>query len=173
MRSKWKCIELALGITKSTLDQFSNEDDPYLETLSYWLEHGSSVTWKTLLDVLGHFETKHTVDVLTAKIVSGLGGGDQVSVCCVLSEGAVWCGVWRRQVLVSYDLCLCLCWPSFLLLSPVPLQLPNPSASTGDMEETSTEKTAQLSWTPAKRRRTSDAQGTKSVLVWRSFVPSC
>ena len=69
---------------KSTLDglgqQFSNDDDRYLETLSYWLEHGSSVTWKTLLDVLGHFETKHTIDELTDKIVSELGGAHQVSV---------------------------------------------------------------------------------------------
>ena len=113
MRSKGKSIGLALGIKKNTIDQFSNEDDPYLETLNYWLEHGSSVTWKTLLDVLGRFETKHTVDELTAKIVSVFGGGDQESVCCVLREGTVWCGVWRRQVLVSYDLCLCLCLPSF------------------------------------------------------------
>ena len=118
----WKRVGLALGTRKNTLDdlgqQFSNEDDRYLETLSYWLEHGSSVTWKTLLDVLGHFETKHTVDELTAKIVSVLGGGDQVSVCvcCVLSEGAVWCAVWRRQVLVSCDVCLCL---FCLLLSQV------------------------------------------------------
>ena len=80
VRSKWKSIGLTLGIKKTTLDQFSNDDDPYLETLSYWLEHGSSVTWKTLLDVLGHFETKHTVDELTDKIVLVLGGGDQVSV---------------------------------------------------------------------------------------------
>ena len=29
--------------------------------------------------------------------------------CCVLSEGAVWCAVWRRQVLLSCDVCLCLC----------------------------------------------------------------
>ena len=28
--------------------------------------------------------------------------------CCVLSEGAVWCAVWRRQVLLSCDVCLCL-----------------------------------------------------------------
>ena len=36
--------------------------------------------------------------------------------CCVLSEGAVWCAVWRRQVLLSCDVCLCLCC---LLLSQV------------------------------------------------------
>ena len=60
--------------------QCSDDRNRFLETLSYWLEHGSSVTWKTLLDVLGHFETKHTVDELTDKIVSVLGGGHQVSV---------------------------------------------------------------------------------------------
>ena len=80
----WKKFGLALGMRKSTLDEFgehfSNDDDCHLETLSYWLEHGSSVTWKTLLDVLGHFETKHTVDELTDKIASVLGGGHQVSV---------------------------------------------------------------------------------------------
>ena len=80
----WKRVGLALGMEKFTLDevqqQFSNDDDCYLETLSHWLEHGSSVTWKTLLDVLGHFETKHTMDEMTDKIVQVLGGGHQVSV---------------------------------------------------------------------------------------------
>ena len=80
----WKRVGLTLGMRKSSLNElrqeFSSDDDCYLEALSYWLEHGSSVTWKTLLDVLGHFETKHTVDELTGKIVSVLGGGEQVSV---------------------------------------------------------------------------------------------
>ena len=86
----WKRVGLTLGMWKRTLDavgqQFTSEDDRYLETLSYWLEHGSSVTWKTLLDVLGHFETKHTVDELTDKIVPVLGGGDQVSVWVLCVE---------------------------------------------------------------------------------------
>ena len=90
VKSKWKNIGLALGIKKRTLDNLgqkvTSDDDPYLETLSYWLEHGSSVTWKTLLDVLGHFETKHTVDELTDKIVSVLGGGHQVSVWVLHAE---------------------------------------------------------------------------------------
>ena len=29
--------------------------------------------------------------------------------CCMLSEATVWCGVWRRQVLLSCYVCLCLC----------------------------------------------------------------
>ena len=69
---------------KCTLDDLGNEhlknDDRYLETLSCWLEHGSSVTWKSLLDVLGHFETKHVIDDLTDKIASEVGGPPQVSV---------------------------------------------------------------------------------------------
>ena len=111
----WKLVGLLLmediADSETTLNAFSHEfsDDRnrFLETLSCWLEHGSSVTWKTLLDVLGHFETKHSIDELTDKIVSELGGAHQVSVqCCVLSEGAVWCAVWRRQVLLSCHVCL-------------------------------------------------------------------
>ena len=110
----WKRVGLALDIEKSTLDglgqQFSNDDDRYLETLSYWLEHGSSVTWKTMLDVLSLSEAECTMVELRGKIVSELGGAHQVSVqCCVLSEGALWCVVWRRQVLLSCHVCLCLC----------------------------------------------------------------
>ena len=106
----WKRVGLALGMKKSTLDglgqQFPNDDDRYLETLSYWLEHGSSVTWKTLLDVLGLSEVECTMVKLRGKIVSELGGAHQVSVQCrVLSEGAVWCAVWRRQVLLSCHVC--------------------------------------------------------------------
>ena len=84
VKSYWKDVGLALGMKKSTADtfeqQFSNDHDRYRETLSYCLEHGSSVTWKTLLDVLGHFETKRIVDELMDKIVLVLGGGHQVSV---------------------------------------------------------------------------------------------
>ena len=87
----WRLIGLLLlediADAKDTLNaishQCSDDRNRFLETLSYWLEHGSSVTWKTLLDVLGHFET---VDDLTDKIVSVLGGGDQVSVWVLCVE---------------------------------------------------------------------------------------
>ena len=90
----WRLVGLLLlediVDAKDTLNaishQCSDDRNRFLETLSYWLEHGSSVTWKTLLDVLGHFETKHTVDELTDKIVSVLGGGDQVSVWVLCVE---------------------------------------------------------------------------------------
>ena len=84
----WKLVGLLLldNITdgeeklKSISHQFSDDRNRFLETLSYWLEHGSSVTWKTLLEVLGHYETKHTIDELTHKIVSELGGANEVSI---------------------------------------------------------------------------------------------
>ena len=84
----WKLVGLMLlediadceGTLNAIPHQFSDDKNRFLETLRYWLEHGSSVTWKTLLNVLGHFETKHTVDELADKIVSVLGGGHQVSV---------------------------------------------------------------------------------------------
>ena len=84
----WKLVGLMLlediadceGTLNAIPHQFSDDKNRFLETLRYWLEHGSSVTWKTLLNVLGHFETKHTVDELADKIVSVLGGRHQVSV---------------------------------------------------------------------------------------------
>ena len=89
----WKKVGLTLGLKKSTLDglerQYSNNDDRYLETLSYWLEHGSSATWKTLLDVLGHFETKHTIDDLSDRIVSEVRGANKVRVQVLCGEQLV------------------------------------------------------------------------------------
>ena len=90
----WRLIGLLLlediadvdGTLNAISHQYSDDRNKLLETLSYWLEHGSSVTWNTLLDVLGCFETKHTVDELTDKIVSVLGGGHQVNVCVLCAE---------------------------------------------------------------------------------------
>ena len=65
-------------------------------------------------------------------------------------------------MLLSCDVCLCLCCPSSLLHSQVPLQLSSPSVSTGHIEEASSKRAAQLSWPPAKQKRTSDAEGTRT-----------
>ena len=76
-------------------------------------------------------------------------------------------------MLLSYDVCsqvVAATGPlrpvssSSLLHSQVPLQLPSPSGSTGHIVETSSKRAAQLSWPPAKWRRTSDAEGTRTVL---------
>ena len=53
-----------------------------------------------------------------------------------------------------------------LLFSQVPFQLLSPLWSTGDIEENSLNQTAQLRWPPAKQRRTSGAEGTRSVFIW-------
>ena len=90
--------------------EFLNDDERYLETLSYWLENGSSVTWKTLLDVLGDIETKHTIDDLTDKIFSKLGGAHQVSVQVFLCRVKVLCGVLSGGgKCCSGVMCACIC----------------------------------------------------------------
>ena len=100
----WRKFGLTIRMEEGTVDeleqQFSNEDDRYLKILSYWLKHDSSVTWKTLFDVLGHFETKNAVDELADKIVSALGRGHQVSVQVLfacLSMKVLCYAVWRKQ----------------------------------------------------------------------------
>ena len=60
---------------KKISQEFSDDRNRFMETLNYWLKHGSSVTWKALLNVLGYFETKHTIGVLTETIVSELVSG--------------------------------------------------------------------------------------------------
>ena len=52
-----------------------------------------------------------------------------------------------------------------LFSPPLLLQLPIPSGSTGRSEDTRSKRTAQLSWPPAKRRRSSDAEGTRTVSI--------
>ena len=115
----WRLIGLLLlediadveGTLNAISHQYSDDRNKLLETLSYWLEHGSSVTWNTLLDVLGCFETKHTVDELTSKIVSVLGGGHQVNVCVlcgVLRCCAAWC-LEEANVIYSPVMCACVC----------------------------------------------------------------
>ena len=53
-----------------------------------------------------------------------------------------------------------------LFSPPLLLQLPIPSGSTGHVEETSSKRTAQLSWPPTKQKRTIDAEGTRTVPVY-------
>ena len=181
----WKRVGLALGMKKSTLDglgqQFPNDDDRYLETLSYWLEHGSSVTWKTLLDVLGLSEVECTMVKLRGNIVSELGGAHQVSVqCCVLSEGAVLGCLEEASAALSCHVCLCCSVSSFLpspllpsnplpssvsILFPVCSQV-SPQLASSSRSLVHIERTAELNWPLAKRRRTSDEEGTRSVFSW-------
>ena len=82
-KGKWKRVGRLLKVDEDTLKRLSEEatddDDSYYSMLEYWLEHGHNVSWKTLLDAVGHFETKKTVDDITDKIVEVL-APSQVSI---------------------------------------------------------------------------------------------
>ena len=73
---KWRRVGELLQVDAPVLDKLAkvadDNDDSYYSLLKYWLEHGRSVTWKTLLDAIGHFETKKTMDDIRKKIERGL-----------------------------------------------------------------------------------------------------
>ena len=83
-KDKWERVGNLLEVDEGELDRLGEEvpsdDDAYYSMLKHWLKHGSQVTWKTLLDAIGHFETKKTVDDITAKIVEEL-ASSQVRKC--------------------------------------------------------------------------------------------
>ena len=86
-KDKWERVGNLLGVDEGELDRLGEEapsdDEAYYSMLKHWLKHGSQVTWKTLLDAIEHFETKKTVDDITAKIVEEL-ASSQVRKCdCV------------------------------------------------------------------------------------------
>ena len=72
-KGKWERVGNLLEIDEDNLDRLGEEstdsDDAYYSMLKYWLKHGRNVSWKTLLDAVGHFETKKTIDDMTEKIV--------------------------------------------------------------------------------------------------------
>ena len=69
---RWRRLGIALKIPLEVLSHISYThsscEDRYLEVLIYWLAHNEAACWKTLLDVLGHFETKQTMDQLTQEV---------------------------------------------------------------------------------------------------------
>ena len=73
---KWRRVGELLKVDAPVLDKLAKDandnDDAYYSMLKYWLEHGRSVTWKALLDAIGHFETKKTMDDIRKKIERGL-----------------------------------------------------------------------------------------------------
>ena len=70
---RWRRLGISLKIPLAALTHISSIhsscEDRYLEVLIYWLEHNEAASWRTLLEVLGHFETKHTMDQLTRDIL--------------------------------------------------------------------------------------------------------
>ena len=73
---------------------------------------------------------------------------------------------------LSCHVYLYLCWPFSPHRSQVPLQLPSPSGCTGHIEETSSMRRAQLSWSPAKWRMASDAIGTRTEGDMQDLPPA-
>ena len=73
---KWRRVGDLLKVDAPVLDKLAKDADGsgevYCSMLKYWLEHGRSVTWKTLLDAIGHFETKTTMEDIRKKIERGL-----------------------------------------------------------------------------------------------------
>ena len=75
-KEKWKSVGDLLEVDEDILENIDEEstddDNAYRSMLKHWLKHGCNVSWRTLLDAVGHFETKKTVDDITDKIVEEL-----------------------------------------------------------------------------------------------------
>ena len=84
--STWEETGIVLQVPTSTLlfldqSQFRLRDR-YRKVLQYWLDHDEAASWRKLLEVLGHFETKQTMDQVTQEVLAS-----QVSAvsCMVMS----------------------------------------------------------------------------------------
>ena len=68
----WEQTGIMLQVPTSTLNDLDHSQtrlrDKYLKVLQHWLDHNEAASWRALLEVLGHFETKHTIDRLTQDI---------------------------------------------------------------------------------------------------------
>ena len=70
----WKETGIMLQVPIPTLNALKHSQtelrDKYRKVLEYWLDHNEAASWKALLEVLGHFETKVTMDKLTQDILA-------------------------------------------------------------------------------------------------------
>ena len=70
----WEETGIMLQVPTSTLNELEHSQtrlrDKYRKVLKYWLNHNKAASWRTLLEVLGHFETKVTMDRLTQEIIA-------------------------------------------------------------------------------------------------------
>ena len=71
---RWRRLGTSLDIPLEVLSDISSThsscEDRYLEVLIYWLAHNEAASWRTLLEVLSHFETKQTMDQLTQEVLA-------------------------------------------------------------------------------------------------------
>ena len=70
----WKETGIMLQVPIPTLNELKHSQtqlrDKYRKVLQYWLDHNEAASWKALLEVLGHFETKVAMDKLTQDILA-------------------------------------------------------------------------------------------------------
>ena len=71
---KWEEMGILLQVPTSNLEHLEHSQfqlrDRYRKVLKYWLDHNEAASWRTLLEVLGHFETKQTMDQLTQEVLA-------------------------------------------------------------------------------------------------------
>ena len=74
---KWRRLGISLKIPLEALSHISSThfscEDRYLDVLIYWLANNEAASWRTLLELLGHFETKQTMDHLMQEILASQG----------------------------------------------------------------------------------------------------
>ena len=87
---RWRRLGVALKLPLEALSHISSThsscEDRYLEVLIYWLDHNEAASWRALLEVLGHFETKRTIDRLTQDILAA----QDSEVSLSAERGACW-----------------------------------------------------------------------------------
>ena len=87
---QWRRLGISLKIPLPALSHISSTHsscgDRYLEVLIYWLNHNEAASWRALLEVLSHFETKHTIDRLTQDILAA----QDSEVSLSAERGACW-----------------------------------------------------------------------------------
>ena len=70
----WEETGIMLQVPTSTLKDLEHSQyrlrDKYRKVLQHWLDQNEAASWRALLEVLGHFETKHTMDRLTQDILA-------------------------------------------------------------------------------------------------------
>ena len=86
----WQVLGIFLKVPLENLSEISftypSYDDKYLAVIMHWLDHNEAASWKTLLEVLGHFETKETLDLLKEEVL----GTQDNAVRRLVVGGACW-----------------------------------------------------------------------------------
>ena len=86
--NNWEETGIVLQVPTSTLVLLDQSQfrlrDRYRKVLQYWLDHDEAASWKKLLEVLGHFEAKQTMDQVTQEVLASQISAVSCMVCHVL-----------------------------------------------------------------------------------------